>query len=170
MTELNFSLPRLAIISALRHSENDTIKAESNTALERVLQGLVPPAHSNFWTLGENRSTERPTVFMHTLRRMGESKLVDLIWSTNNRHGHRQQRPILIVANLTQTGEDYALHWHYARKGYQFTDINEKINEILLRIDELEIRADVADRQWSAAFNKWETLDKRFNNLRGVTA
>ena len=149
MTELQFSLPRLAIISALKHSENDTIEAESNTALERVLQGLVPPADSNFWI-----SHKRPTLFMHTLRRMGASKLVELLYK------EVRQRPILIGAKLTQDGEDYGLYWQNKPRGYQSVKVtHEKINEILLRIDELEIRADIADRQWSAAFNKWEMLD-----------
>lgn len=96
----NFSLPRLAIISALTQSAHSTIEAESMGALEGTLQGLVPPTDSDFWTAGE-----RPDGFIHTLRRMEEPGLVELIWSTGGK------RPLLIGAKLTSFGMAYGHYW-----------------------------------------------------------
>ena len=41
---------------------------------------------------------------------------------------------------------------------------NKQIKEILFQIQELEIRSDVADRQWSAASTKGNTILKEYNN------
>ena len=41
---------------------------------------------------------------------------------------------------------------------------DKQIKEILFRIKELEIRADVADRQWSAAYTKWNKILKEYND------
>ena len=40
---------------------------------------------------------------------------------------------------------------------------DKQIKEILFRIKELEIRADVSDRQWSAAYTKWNKILKEYN-------
>tara|TARA_R110002020_G_scaffold203578_1_gene407369 strand:- start:342 stop:1367 length:1026 start_codon:yes stop_codon:yes gene_type:complete len=95
----NLSLPRAAIIYALTSSAHSTIKKESLGGLEGTLQGLTPPVDSDFWTAGE-----RPDGFVHTLRRMEEPGLVELIWSEGG------ERQTLLGAKLTELGMAYGLY------------------------------------------------------------
>ena len=96
----NFSLPRLSVLYALSQSAHSTIKADSFGDLEGVLQGLVPPADASWWSAGE-----RPERFAHTLRRMEEPGLVELIWSEGGK------RQTLLGAKTTRLGMAYGYYW-----------------------------------------------------------